>query len=359
MGLSPEEIRHVSIKRRFRGYDRRATEQLLAEITESFEAVWHQRTRLHDQVKRLQAEAEEADRRRQRQEAKVADLQERLQHKDEAFADVRKAAAQLEAGRGTLLAESERAQAEVAHLRATIERLEEERTKGHREQERLQAEGNRFREEAERLRTERGGQFEEARHSSEEVAKLRDDVRRLEAERTHLAEEAQRLAANLDELHDEVTRLEADRSRLLQDSARRRAESVELQNADRSRNAELAELRQELQKLEDDQAALRLQLEETEAELGMHPRVARRLRELEDTARARYRELFSSTPARPSQEQDGERLPSAPDRAEEREDEPAHRDPQLLTDLTPEATARDREGSASEPVDGGAADSKA
>lgn len=353
MALSPEEIRHVSIKRRVRGYDRRETEQLLEEIAQSFEAVWHQRSNLYEDVQRLRAEVQTADLGRELQDAEVADLYERLKHKDAAIANLGEEAKREATDRQALLAESERAQGELAHLR---EEIEDERSKRVEQEQRWQAELAQLREEAERLRAERGRLLEDSRQSGEEVVTLRESVDRLHADRNQLADESERLAAELGELHNEVTRLEAERGRLLQQSARSRAESAELRSADRNRQAELADLRRDLQRLETERAALRDHLEETEAELGMHPRAARRLRELEEETRARYRNMRRPTPE--PQENAGEAEPlSAPhDHEEGNETEAADRDSQLLSHLNPKATARGTEESASEPVNGGAAD---
>ena len=75
---SPEEIRHLSITRSLRGYDRAEVDRLLAEIADSFEAVWHERTRLYEEVRREQAVGaqlrDEAERARADRDARVAEL---------------------------------------------------------------------------------------------------------------------------------------------------------------------------------------------------------------------------------------------------------------------------------------------
>ena len=58
MPLTPVEIRHVELRRRFfRGYRRSAVDQLLNEIADSFEEVWRERADLADQLDELEAEA--------------------------------------------------------------------------------------------------------------------------------------------------------------------------------------------------------------------------------------------------------------------------------------------------------------
>lgn len=56
MIITPVEIRHVKLKRGFMGYRRKATDELLAQIVESYEEAWRGRADREDQVERLEAE---------------------------------------------------------------------------------------------------------------------------------------------------------------------------------------------------------------------------------------------------------------------------------------------------------------
>jgi cell division initiation protein len=56
MSLTPVEIRHVKLGRRPLGYDRRATDRLLADVVASFEQVWRERADLRDELEELEAE---------------------------------------------------------------------------------------------------------------------------------------------------------------------------------------------------------------------------------------------------------------------------------------------------------------
>jgi cell division initiation protein len=56
MGLTPVEIRHVRLKRRLLGYDRKQTDELLEDIASSFEDVWRERADLRDAMEDLEAE---------------------------------------------------------------------------------------------------------------------------------------------------------------------------------------------------------------------------------------------------------------------------------------------------------------
>jgi len=58
MPLTPVEIRHVELRRRFfRGYRRSAVDHLLNEIADSFEEVWRERADLADRLEELEVEA--------------------------------------------------------------------------------------------------------------------------------------------------------------------------------------------------------------------------------------------------------------------------------------------------------------
>jgi len=56
MALTPVEIRHVKLRRRPLGYDRRPTDDLLSEIVTSFEQVWRERADLRDEMEELEGE---------------------------------------------------------------------------------------------------------------------------------------------------------------------------------------------------------------------------------------------------------------------------------------------------------------
>ena len=56
MSLTPVEIRHVKLGRSLLGYDRKATDSLLADIVSSFEQVWRERADLRDEMEELETE---------------------------------------------------------------------------------------------------------------------------------------------------------------------------------------------------------------------------------------------------------------------------------------------------------------
>ena len=53
MALTPVEIRHMKPGRSLLGYNRRAVDELLDDVAESFEQVWRERADLADKVERL------------------------------------------------------------------------------------------------------------------------------------------------------------------------------------------------------------------------------------------------------------------------------------------------------------------
>jgi cell division initiation protein len=56
MALTPVEIRHIRLRKGFRGYRRSAVDALLTEIAESFEDVWRDRADLADKVEALESD---------------------------------------------------------------------------------------------------------------------------------------------------------------------------------------------------------------------------------------------------------------------------------------------------------------
>jgi len=57
MAIAPVEIRHTRLKRSlFFGYRKRATNEFLEQITESFEETWREREDMRDRVEHLEAE---------------------------------------------------------------------------------------------------------------------------------------------------------------------------------------------------------------------------------------------------------------------------------------------------------------
>ncbi len=54
MALTPVEIRHITLSRSFRGYNRSVVDTLLEDIVESFEQVWRERADLADKIERVE-----------------------------------------------------------------------------------------------------------------------------------------------------------------------------------------------------------------------------------------------------------------------------------------------------------------
>jgi cell division initiation protein len=56
MSLTPVEIRHVKLRRKPLGYDRKAADDLLARVVSSFEQVWRERADLRDELEEIESE---------------------------------------------------------------------------------------------------------------------------------------------------------------------------------------------------------------------------------------------------------------------------------------------------------------
>ncbi|MBA2537847.1 MAG: DivIVA domain-containing protein [Actinobacteria bacterium] len=56
MSLTPVEIRHVKLGKRPLGYERKAVDRLLEDVTRSFEFVWRERADVRDEIERLEGE---------------------------------------------------------------------------------------------------------------------------------------------------------------------------------------------------------------------------------------------------------------------------------------------------------------
>jgi cell division initiation protein len=56
MSLTPVEIRHVKLRRKPFGYDRKAADDLLARVVTSFEQVWRERADLRDELEEIESE---------------------------------------------------------------------------------------------------------------------------------------------------------------------------------------------------------------------------------------------------------------------------------------------------------------
>ena len=156
--MSPEEIRHLSLSRSVHGYDRNEVDGALADIADSFEAVWHQRTTLYADVRQLQEQL-------RRQE---------LAHGNQQRDALERAGAE----RTAMLAELKQAQVQLRELQAAGERFDAEQDQRREEEERAAAELARLQSEAERLQSERDRLLEEAKRwtavMAEERRKLSD-----------------------------------------------------------------------------------------------------------------------------------------------------------------------------------------
>jgi cell division initiation protein len=141
VALTPVEIRHLRLPRRPVGYGRRAVDEALSEIVDSFEAVWRERADLADKVEHLEADlvryrelesllrttlvsAERSSRETRDQAKREAEL-----ILGEAHAEARRITADAAAEHARLLAETRRVR---ALLEAALDMLEPEGARAER-----------------------------------------------------------------------------------------------------------------------------------------------------------------------------------------------------------------------------------
>jgi chromosome segregation ATPase len=313
MALTPDEIRHVSIRRRVRGYGKRETERLLAEIADSYQSVWNQRAELVRDLNQLQAELDEAQQSERLRSAEQTDLVARLEQGEAELARLQKKSERLETDRGAQRAEVQHAHAELDGLRSDIERLKAERNLEREERQRATEELTGLREEVAQLRADRGRSAEDARRSTAELAELREEVARLEAERGRLANDSQGSSAELADLREEVARIEAERGRLTEESQESSIELADLREEVARLEAERARVLQESARMRADLVELRRMEKGREAELAdLRRDVVELLRLLEGETHARYRQLTAARDRPESEDETEVRSDSRP-----------------------------------------------
>jgi chromosome segregation ATPase len=114
--ITPNEIREANLNRRLRGYDLQETEQLLAEVAESYEKVLTEREALSEQLQILRHEQTERERAWRLQ---VEQLKERLSDREGRVSDLEAELARLEEERSKQLEKASRLIAELASAQAT------------------------------------------------------------------------------------------------------------------------------------------------------------------------------------------------------------------------------------------------
>ena len=137
MALTPVEIRHVQLRRGWRGYKRELVDHLLDDVVESFEDVWRERADLSDKVEQLELDLVrhkelEGLLRTTLVSAESAAQQLREQARKEAETIVREAHAEARAVARRAAAEKERLETELRRikslLRSALDSLEDAAT---------------------------------------------------------------------------------------------------------------------------------------------------------------------------------------------------------------------------------------
>jgi len=113
--ITPTDLRNVTLKRRLRGYDRDKTEELLAGVAESYEAVRIKYGALAEEMQNLRREQE---RRELRFRSELDALREQLSSRDRHIVDLEAEIARYEQERSVLLDEAGSLREELADARA-------------------------------------------------------------------------------------------------------------------------------------------------------------------------------------------------------------------------------------------------
>jgi cell division initiation protein len=125
MALTPVEIRHIHLRRGFRGYRRSSVDRLLEDVAASFEDVWRNRADLADRVEQLEADLVrhkelEGLLRTTLVSAESAAQQLREQARKEAATVVAEAHAEARAVARRASAEKERLETELRRIRSLL-----------------------------------------------------------------------------------------------------------------------------------------------------------------------------------------------------------------------------------------------
>jgi chromosome segregation ATPase len=112
--ITPTDLRNVTLKRRLRGYDRGKTEELLAGVAESYEALRSKYGALAEEMQNLRREQEQ---RESRFRGELDALKEELSARDRRIVDLETEIARYERERSTLLEEAGRLRKELAGAR--------------------------------------------------------------------------------------------------------------------------------------------------------------------------------------------------------------------------------------------------
>src|SRR5215212_1373974 len=121
--IRPSDLRNVTLKRRLRGYDRAKTEELLAEVAETYETVRRERGALSVEMANVRREQEE---REVWFSGELDTLRGQLSARDRRIVDLESEIARYDQERSARLNELSSLREELADARAAQERNQEE-----------------------------------------------------------------------------------------------------------------------------------------------------------------------------------------------------------------------------------------
>jgi chromosome segregation ATPase len=209
--IKPDEIREASLNRRLRGYDPQETEQLLADVAESYEKVLAEREALSEQLEELQHEQVEHER----------SLRLQLERVDERLSDRERRVSELEATVARLAQERSNQLEEAVRLTDELARAQAAKT-GQGSELAVQRESLARLEIHERALVEQIAMLEAQVEQTDEAEATLADRRAM----AHLEERAARTLLRLDRLVEQAQRQTRRDAELTLKKARERADEI-------------------------------------------------------------------------------------------------------------------------------------
>jgi DivIVA domain-containing protein len=128
--LTPDAIRHATLTRRLRGYDREETEEFLARVAESYGKVYAERMHLSEEVASLRGERQE---REARSHAELDRLNDQISERDRRITDLEAQIVRLEEDQSKQVEDLDRLREELTNVRTVQEEVQaESREQGER-----------------------------------------------------------------------------------------------------------------------------------------------------------------------------------------------------------------------------------
>jgi chromosome segregation ATPase len=209
--IRPDEIREATLNRRLRGYDQQETEQLLADVAESYEKVLTERETLSEEVETLRHEQAE---REGGWRLQLERLGERLSDRERRVSDLEAKVARLEEERSSQLEKASRLTDELASAQAAKAGQGSELAEHRESVARLET--------REKALVEQIAMLEAQLEQADETNAIPGDRRAI----AHLEERASRTLLRLDRLVERAERAARQDAEIMLKKARQRADEI-------------------------------------------------------------------------------------------------------------------------------------